>query len=484
MLVTELQPKEVFYYFNQICRIPHGSGNTENLAEYLLEFAKEQGLKAHKDKAGNVIIYAAATAGYEDHAPVILQGHMDMVCDKTSDSILDMEKDGLDVHTDGEYIWANGTTLGGDDGIAVAYILAILASDEIAHPPIEALFTVDEETDMGGASNLETKYLKGRRMINIDSEEEGVLTVSCAGGVGVSCEVPIQFVETAQILERQAAFRIGISELLGGHSGGEIHKQRQNAILLLANMLNVLKPYCDFTIAHFHGGVKDNAIPKEAEVIVCVDAEQEEFFEELAISCAEQITLELEETEPELTMVIEGILPVQQCLDQESTNRLLAFLCEVPNGVDSMSQDIEGLVQTSSNLGIAWTENDKFCTTFLVRSSVTEEKEALKNRIAQCAEKLKGKAEFDADYPAWEYAADSELRDKMSSIYEKMYGKKLQVEAVHAGLECGFFAEKILGIDMVSFGPNLFDVHTPAERMEIASAARCWKYLLKVLEQL
>lgn len=483
-MLTQLNLKEVFYYFEKICSIPHGSGNTTALAEYLLEFAKEHGLKAQKDQAGNVIIYANATAGYETHEPVILQGHMDMVCDKTADCTLNMAKEGLDVQTDGEYVWANGTTLGGDDGIAVAYMLAILASDTIKHPPIEALFTTDEETDMGGASNLETKYLKGRRMINIDSEEEGVLTVSCAGGVGVFCELPIHFMETTEFKEKHAAFHISISDLLGGHSGGEIHKPRQNAILLLANMLRVIKEQCDFTIAHIRGGAKDNAIPKDAEVIVCVAEEKEEFFEELAISCAEQITIEFEETEPEMTMEIAGILPVQQCMDRESTDRVLRFLSKVPNGVDTMSQNIEGLVQTSSNLGIAWTENEKFCTTFLVRSSVTEEKEALKNRIAQCAERIGGKAEFDADYPAWEYAADSPLRDKMRIVFEEMYGKKPLIEAVHAGLECGFFAEKLSGIDMVSFGPNLYDVHTPAERMEVVSVERCWEYLLKVLEQL
>ena len=483
-MLTKLNPKEVFYYFEKICAIPHGSGNTEELAEYLLKFADEQNLRAQKDNAGNVIIYADATKGYEDHAPVILQGHMDMVCDKTADCPLNLEKDGIDIQTDGKYVWANGTTLGGDDGIAAAYILAILSSDEILHPPIEALLTVDEETDMSGASGLETKYLKGRRMINIDSEEEGVLTVSCAGGVGVLCEMPVQFVETAQIKERHAAFHISVSGLLGGHSGGEIHKPRQNAVLLLANMLKAIKEKCDFTIAYFCGGAKDNAIPKEAEVIVCVEESKEELFEELAIICAEQITIELEETEPELGMEIAGILPMQQCMNRESTERVLSFLCEVPNGVDTMSRDIEGLVQTSSNLGIAWMENELFCTTFLVRSSVTDEKEELKHRIRKCAEKYNGKACFDADYPAWEYASDSPLREKMIAVYEKMYGEKPLVAAVHAGLECGFLAKKVPGIDMVSFGPNLYDVHTPSERMEIASVERCWEYLLELLEQL
>lgn len=480
-MLSKLNPKEVFYYFEEISKIPHGSGNTEKLAEYLLEFAEKNQLRARKDSAGNVMIFADGTEGYEDHEPVILQGHMDMVCDKRDDCELDMEKDGLELQTDGEYVWANGTTLGGDDGIAVAYILAILASKEIMHPPIEALLTADEETDMGGASGLETEYLQAKRLINIDSEEEGVLTVSCAGGVGVLCELPIQFVETDPT---SAAFHISVGNLLGGHSGGEIHKPRQNAILLLAKMLKEIKKECEFVIAHLRGGAKDNAIPKSAEVIVCMEAEKEELFEELAITYAEQITLQLEETEPELVMEIAGILPVQQCMDKESTENLLRFLNEVPNGVAAMSQDIEGLVQTSSNLGIAWTENENFCTTYLIRSSVTEEKEELKQKIKSCADQYNGVTSFDADYPAWEYEADSPLREKMIEVYEEMYGKKPVVEAVHAGLECGFFAERMPGVDMVSFGPNIQDVHTPYEKMDVASVERCWEYLLKLLASL
>ncbi|MEE1086766.1 MAG: aminoacyl-histidine dipeptidase [Schaedlerella sp.] len=483
-MLEGLNPKEVLGYFEKICSIPHGSGNTDTLADYFLDFAKENGLDAKKDNVGNIIIYKDATVGYEDHETVILQGHMDMVCDKIAECTLDMEQDGLELETDGKFVWAKGTTLGGDDGIALAYILAVLASKELSHPKIEALFTTDEETDMGGASGLETEYLNGRKLINIDSEEEGVLTVSCAGGVGVFCEMPVRFISTDNMNTRQSSFRISVEDLLGGHSGGEIHKPRQNAILLLAVMLNAIKAECDFTIAHFQGGVKDNAIPKSAEVIVCVDEENEEIFEELAIACAEGITMELEDTEPELSMVIEGILPVLSCMDKESTQKVLGFLTEVPNGVATMSQNIDGLVQTSSNLGIARTENENFSTTFLIRSSVTDEKEIMKNIIQTCSEKYGGKTEFDAEYPAWEYAEDSPLREKMTEVYEKMYEKQPIIEAVHAGLECGFFAEKIPGIDMVSFGPNLFDVHTPAERLEVVSVERCWEYLVKLLSSL
>lgn len=483
-MLEKLNPREVFSYFEQICAIPHGSGNTKKITEYLLKFADENNLRAYCDKAGNVIIYVEATPGYEEHEPVILQGHMDMVCAKIADCELDMEEDGLKIQTDGEYVWADGTTLGGDDGIAVAYILAILAAKDLSHPPIEAILTADEETDMGGARGLETEYLRGRRLINIDSEEEGVLTVSCAGGVGVFGKLPINYVEAEYNGERLAALQISISDLMGGHSGSEIHKPRQNAVLLLAKMLKDLRTQYEFTIAHFQGGSKDNAIPKEAEAIICVEAAREEALEELAIAWAEEVTSILEETEPEMSMVIAGILPVATCMDQESTDRVLDFLDEVPNGAVVMSQNIDGLVQTSSNLGIAWIENDSFCTTFLIRSSVAEEKEAMKQIIQQCAQKYSGTVTYDADYPAWEYEEDSPLREKMITVYEEMYGQKPLIEAVHAGLECGFLAEKIPGLDMVSFGPNLEGVHTPDERMEVASVSRCWEYLLRLLERL
>lgn len=480
-MLSGLSPKEVFYYFEEISKIPHGSGNTEAIAQYLLEFAEKHQLRAHRDRAGNVMIFADATEGFETREPVILQGHMDMVCAQSPDSTLDMEKDGIEVMTDGEHVWANGTTLGGDDGIAAAYILAILASKEIVHPPIEALLTVDEETDMSGANGVETQYLQGRRLINIDSEDEGILTVSCAGGVSVQCAFPMTFVEME---ETMTAFQICVSDLLGGHSGAEIHKPRQNAVLLLVKMLRAIKNECDFLIVNFQGGAKENAIPKEATVILCVEESKAGLFEELAISCAEQFTLELEETEPELSMEIAELLPFQYSLDAESTEKILSFLEEVPNGVASMSQNIQGLVQTSSNLGIAWMENERFYTSFLVRSSVTEEKESLKGYIKQCATKYMGVTRFDGDYPAWEYEAESPLREKMMEVYEDMYGKKPAVEAVHAGLECGVFAEKMPGIDMVSFGPNLTGVHTPDERMDVASVRRCWEYLLRLLQNL
>ena len=485
MVLSGINPKEVFYYFEEICAIPHGSGNTEELAEYCLAFAKEKGLRACQDKAGNVMIFAEATEGYEDSEPVILQGHMDMVCDKTADCGLDMEKEGLVLQTDGKYVWAEGTTLGGDDGIAVAYILALLASKEIPHPPIEALLTADEETTMSGAEELEEQFLRGKRLINLDSEEEGVLTVSCAGGVSAHSTLPLVFEEVnVEEYDKIEGYEISISDLQGGHSGSEIHKPRANAILLLAGMLKELKKDWDFALTAFAGGSKENAIPKEAGALLCVSSEDAEDFEEAVLQYADRLTIELEEAEPELCVTVAQMLTPVCHMDKKSTDAVLGFLTDIPNGVDSMSQDIEGLVQTSSNLGIILTGEDGFHASVLIRSSVTKEKEELKNKISHVAKLYGGSTEFEADYPSWEYAEESPLREKMAEVYEEMYGEKMKVEAVHAGLECGFLAGKIPGIDMVSFGPNLEGVHTPDEKMEIASVERCWKYLLKVLENL
>ena len=482
MKISELYPEKVFYYFEQISTIPHGSGNTKALAEYCMNFAEEHQLRACQDKAGNVFIYADGTQGYEKSEPVILQGHMDMVCDKTADCPLDMDKDGLILQTDGKFLWADGTTLGGDDGIAVAYILALLSSKDIARPPIEAFLTADEETTMVGAEEFDAGCLSAKRLINLDSEEEGVMTVSCAGGVGAQCKISVSFYETEGI--ELESYAISVSDLLGGHSGGEIHKPRANAVLLLASVLKYAKERWPFMLVDFKGGAKENAIPKSAEALLCVPKELAEEFEESVIDLTEQIAIELGDTEPELGFEIAQILPLAYCMDEKSTDNVLDFLTSVPNGVASMSQEIEGLVQTSSNLGIAKTDESEFCASFLIRSNVTEEKEEMKKRIKNCADIYGGTTLFETDYPAWEYAAESKLRDKMADIYEKMYGRKMKVEAVHAGLECGFFAGKMPGIDMVSIGPNVEDVHTPDEKMDVESAGRCWEYLLEVLKEL
>lgn len=482
MLLSELSPKEVFYYFGKIASIPHGSGNTDRIAEFCMKFAKEHGLKARRDQANNVVIFAEGTQGYEQSRPVILQGHLDMVCEREEDCRLDMEKEGLEVCTDGVKVWARGTTLGGDDGIAVAYILAVLASDSIAHPPIEAVLTSDEEIGMLGARALDVSDLTGKRLINIDSEEEGVLCVSCAGGVRVHCDIPFR----KELVEPLAscAYRIVVSGLLGGHSGVEIHKQRENAVKLLGNVLASVNRACTLSLASATGGGKDNAIPNMAEATVCVPPNQAHLLESSVTEFFNLMRQELSTTEPELLITTKPVSLPEQCMDQESTRRLIFALQQIPDGMQKMSLEIEGLVQTSLNLGILQTEDNHVSLTYLIRSNTASGKQLILEKVKAFVEYLGGTVTMKSDYPAWEYRVKSELRETMIRVFEKVYQKAPEVTAIHAGLECGILAGKIMDIDMISFGPTLTNVHTPKESMDVASVQRSWEYLVKILENL
>lgn len=482
MLLSELSPKEVFYYFQKIASIPHGSGNTDRIAEFCMEFAKEHGLKARRDQANNVVIFAEGTPGYEQSWPVILQGHLDMVCEREEDCRLDMEKEGLEVCTDGVKVWARGTTLGGDDGIAVAYILAVLASSSIAHPPIEAVLTSDEEIGMLGARALDVSDLTGKRLINIDSEEEGVLCVSCAGGVRAHCDIP--FCKEKVDKTVSCAYRIVVSGLLGGHSGVEIHKQRENAVKLLGNVLASVNRACTLSLVSAAGGGKDNVIPNMAEAIVCVPMNQAHMLEYSVTDFLKLMHQELSMTEPELLITTKPVNLPEQCMDQESTRRLIFALQQIPDGMQKMSSEIEGLVQTSLNLGILQTEDNHVSLTYLIRSNTASGKQLILEKVRAFVEYLGGTVTMKSDYPAWEYRVKSELRETMIRVFEKVYRKAPEVTAIHAGLECGILAGKIMDIDMISFGPTLSDVHTPKESMDVASVQRSWEYLVKVLENL
>jgi len=482
MLVCELSPKEVFYYFQKLASIPRGSGNTDQIAEYCMEFASENGLRARRDKANNVILFAEGTPGYERSDPVILQAHLDMVCEKEEGCGLDMEKDGLELCTDGVTVWARGTTLGGDNGIAVAYILAVLASDTIAHPPIEALFTSDEEIGMLGARALDAGDLTAKRLINMDSEEEGVLCVSCAGGVRAHCSIPFSVERTNRALG--CAYRIEVSRLLGGHSGVEIHKQRENAVKLLGNVLASASRACTLSLVCASGGGKENAIPKTAQATVCVPLNQAHMLE---YSVKEFLILmhhELSTTEPELLITAKPTNMPEQCMDQESSRRLIFALQQIPDGMQKMSPEIEGMVQTSLNLGTLRTESGHVQLRYLIRSNTASGKQLLLERVTAFVEYLGGSVVMQSDYPAWEYRIKSKLRETMIRTFEEVYNKAPEVTAIHAGLECGILAGKIMDIDMVSFGPTLSDVHTPKESMDVASVRRSWKYLINVLENL
>lgn len=469
-VLTDLQPKAVMHYFEELCAIPHGSLDTKRISDYCVRFAEERGLKYIQDANNNVVIYKAATPGYEEHPTVILQGHLDMVCEKDDDCDIDFSVDGLRLCHDGEFIFAKGTTLGGDDGIAIAYALALLDAKDLKHPALECVFTVDEEIGMLGADAMDMSVLKGRLLLNCDSEDEGVLTISCAGGARSDFKVPVAFEPAG------TCYRVAVEDLLGGHSGVEIHKGRANSNKVLGEILKGLP----FRLVSIYGGSKDNAIPRTSVAYVC---SEDSAFPTLFLARCEEIRKTLPPTETEVHFSCEPTF-CPEMLTEESSQAVLGLLWDLPNGVQAMSKDIEGLVQTSLNLGILEATEDYFRMAFSVRSSVNEEKEALLEQLRALAKKYNAAYEESGHYPAWEYRKESVLRDTMVNTYEALYGKKPIVEAIHAGLECGLFCDRLPGLDAVSFGPQMYDIHTSRERLSIASVQRTWEYLLAVLEKL
>lgn len=472
-VLENLQPERVFYYFEEMSKIPHGSQNMQKISDWLVEFAKKNNLSYIQDDLYNVIIIKEASEGYENKEPIILQGHIDMVCEKDADCTKDMEHEGLDLISDGDFVYADGTTLGADDGIAVAMMLAVLEEESIRHPRVEAVFTVDEEIGLIGATGIDLSMLKGKRLLNIDSEVEGIFTVSCAGGNVTKCEIPIAREEyTGQTL------KIIIDGLKGGHSGIEIDKGRANANILMGRVLYEISQVCELRIIGVNGGVKDNVISGKSESLVCVSSKNA--LEDVILKMQDIFKNEYRVTDPDIKISVQSAdyaLP----MNSKSTNYVISVLNLIPNGVIEMSADIEGLVQTSLNLGVVKTTESLFITTSCVRSSKESQKQMLCKKIAILAESLGGQSEISGDYPGWDFKADSPLRDKMVEIYKKQYGEEPKVEAIHAGLECGILASKIEDLDCISFGPNLFDIHSPRERMSVSSVQRVWEMLVAVL---
>lgn len=472
-----LEPASVFGYFEQLCAIPHGSGNTKMISDYLVNFAKEHGIRYIQDELNNVLLFADGTCGYEDHAPVILQGHMDMVCEKDADCPIDMEREGLDITHDGEYIFANGTTLGGDDGVAVAFALALLTDPTIAHPPIEVIITVDEEVGMEGATGVDLSMLKGRTMINLDCENEGVFTVSCAGGARGTITLPLQ---------RRAVYgpcvKLTVEGLQGGHSGVEIHKNLGNANKIMGEFLNRVQKLMPLCITDITGGAKDNAIPRSCQVTLVAMGSHIERINDVAAQLQEEVKATFDE--PEARIYGDDVDALGgNALSTQDSAKVIALLCSAPNGVQSWSQDIEGLVQTSLNLGVVRLA-DALRMTFAVRSSVNQEKRELLSQLQELAKLFDAQYSEMGDYPAWEFKKDSHLRDTMVRVFERMYGKTPVVEAIHAGLECGILSDKLPGLDCVAIGPDMQDIHTSRERLHIASTRRSWEFLLEILKEL
>lgn len=479
-MLEALQPEKVFYYFEELCKIPHGSGNTKAVSDYCAAFANEHGLSYIQDGQNNIILIKEASKGREADPGVVLQGHLDMVTVKADDVAFDFETEPLRLRIDGDEIYAEGTSLGGDDGIAVAYALAILDSDEISHPRLEVILTVDEEIGMLGAAEIDLSMIKGKYMLNLDSEEEGILLTSCAGGLRSDLKLPVQYRE-----ETGMVYKVSIEGLKGGHSGAEIHKERANAILLAGRLLHALKEECSFSVVSMSGGEKDNAIARDFHVeLVIGEAETEQF--EVCIRSMEQIFKEeyaASEDSISLTFLRDGV-ETKEVLTPVAQEKIIFLLMNIPNGVQHMSMDIKDLVETSLNAGILRLDEEWMELTVSVRSSVKTRKYELSKRLEYLVEFLGGEYSFFGDYPEWSYKRESPLRDCMVRVYQRMFGQKPEIQAIHAGLECGLLLEKCPDLDIVSIGPNMKDIHTPQERLSISSTKRVWEYVLEILKEI
>lgn len=472
-----IEPKKVFHFFEEISRIPRGTYNTKEISDYCVNFAKERGLFVIQDEWNNVIIKKPGTAGYEMSEPVILQGHLDMVCEKTADSGHDFMKDPIEIYVEDGWVKARDTTLGADNGIAVAMALTILDSKDIPHPPLEVIFTIDEEVGMTGALNIDLSQLKGTMLMNLDSEEEDVLIAGCAGGFRFVCSLPIEKTSANGV-----KMELEICGLRGGHSGVEIHQQRGNANKLAGRLLYHLTRQIKITLIEINGGSKDNVITSaNKSVIVAEDAKA---VEETAAKLLAKWRDEFGKDEPDLDIKVhvleEGSF---EAMSDTSMKKVLQFIVNCPNGVDEYSRHLAGMVGTSDNLGVITTEKERVDFIVLTRSGIASKIDEFKERFMCLAESLGGTYEFNSEYPAWTFNAESRIREIALDAFEHVYGKRPEVTEIHAGLECGLLSGKKPELDCISFGPNMMDVHSFNERLEIASAAKIWEALKEILKR-
>ncbi|WP_455539295.1 aminoacyl-histidine dipeptidase [Terrisporobacter sp.] len=481
--LENLKPKEVFNYFSEISKIPRGSGNEKQVSDYLANEGRRLGLEVIQDESFNVLIKKTATKGYENSPTVIIQGHMDMVCEKNKGTQHDFEKDPIELRVEGDYLYANGTTLGADNGIAVAMGLALLASTDIPHPALEVVYTTDEEESMNGAMNLNGDLFKGTYIINLDSEEEGTITVSCAGGVTALITIDKDFKD----VNSKIAYTIDVKGLLGGHSGMEINKQRANSNILMGRILNHLLNHANinFDLVEISGGAKNNAIPREAEAVILVDEKDISKLEVELNNILNIFKHEFRTSDPNIKVLsVKSEKTYNKALTDDVRDKMISTIMLMPSGIQTMSMDIEGLVESSTNLGVINNNEDAFVFEFATRSSVKSLKNVINSKMTLLCKVLDIKLELEDDYPEWEYAKDSKLEEICVNTYEEVTGKKPHIVAIHAGLECGLLLDAIKGAQAVSIGPNMFDVHTPNEHLDIRSTERTWDYLLAILKNI
>lgn len=474
----DLKPASVFHYFEEVCQVPRPSKKEEKIRTYLVNFAAAHGLECQTDDAGNVLIRKSAFPGKENLKKVVLQSHMDMVCEKNRDTVHDFEKDPIVTYVDGEWLKAKGTTLGADNGIGVATQLAVLADKDMVHGPLECLFTVDEETGLTGAFALKEGFMSGDILINLDSEDEGELFIGCAGGAGTTATFPCPMVKAP---EGYFFFRVAVKGLTGGHSGDDINKNRANANKLLNRYLMQLMDRYDLHLCEIDGGNLHNAIPREAHAVCAVPMKDKESVRvDLNVFLAE-VENEYAVTEPNLTMELESETACAEVMDKEAMKRFLHSIYAVHNGVYAMSQDIPGLVETSSNLASIKQRDGKIVVVTSQRSSILSSRKDMSQMVRSAF--ILGGAEVETGdgYPGWKPNPSSEILNVAVESYKRLFGTEPKVKAIHAGLECGLFLEKYPSLDMVSFGPTLRGVHSPDERMLIPTVEKFWNHLLDVL---
>ncbi len=481
-ILKGLEPERVFHYFEEICAIPHGSGNEKAISDYCMAFAKSHDLWARQDEANNVVIRKPASAGYEDAPVVMLQGHMDMVCEKNSDVDFDFENEGLRLKVEGDFVSAEGTTLGGDDGIAVAFALAILEDESLEHPELEVVITTDEEVGMKGAHALDVSDLKASCLLNLDNESEGQILTSCAGGMKSRASIPVRFVEWEGV-----GAELKVSGLKGGHSGAEIHCGRANANRLLGRFLFELNKELNVGVCEINGGMKDNAIPREAQAKIVLRPEDIAQAREIRDKFAEDIRDEFGVSDPQIKIELEIDSNKQKefkIFHPTDMERILFMFIQSPNGIQTMSMELPGLVESSLNMGVVRTEEDAVCFSWAVRSSKKSLKFYISAQLAYLTEFLGGTYWYDGEYPHWSYRSHSPIREVVTSVYKELTGKDASIEAIHAGLECGLISEKMPELDIVALGPDIMDIHTPDEHLSISSVGRTYRLIRTVLSRI